>query len=540
MAELTGPANHIEDIHLHRQPDGTTNRAGAASETGYGFGSSEHGKLEIQIDEQRFQTPSHRGEQGIKNLVTLKENRLITNLNKSRIDLIRNTTMPKLGQTGPERAAALRQLPTIPNEIFLEIFGYIQPSIEIEPAECKSSPGFPSKLKLDKNDKRTNPPSVAFCRALLRDIFVVERDSVESNGWVGTAFITMCCRALHWIPNVEVLFLLHSKFDSGMWEMVGRCSKLKTLWLFDVSSLDDVPAKEVERITRLRLSNFIILRSQMSTLSRILNPSALSGFSGDPDTLKALLANGSTSKLETLAISRPVEVRALINILSKVPSPRGYTPRIFRATALHTLTCPLPLVMLLAPGRPLTSVGILDVEPALPLNLDTILGSHKPNSTIVELSISLAIDDETPAAGRFPCLRNLVLQNTGRPQAPAPEAAAELKPLVVSSCDKWAGNPSVQQLVIRINSDLLTEYPPVDLTLQHAVLTENLSRTFPALLQFQLGEYAVWERFAVGDAWRVLVSAKDRAKLVARLEAGDPSVVNYDGYLRRSSPHNLL
>ncbi|KAF8879280.1 hypothetical protein BD779DRAFT_1159636 [Infundibulicybe gibba] len=424
-----------------------------------------------------------------------------------------------------------------------------------------------SKLKLDNNDERTNPPSVAFCRAILRGdtrarllaahIRTCEISSWPGwnpevpNGWVGEALVMMHCRALRWIPNVEVLFLSSPRFNSGMWEVVGRSPRLRTLQI-SVPSQDGAPAKEIEQIARLRLSNFII-RSPAPALSRLLNPSALIEFSGDPDTLDTLLASGPITMLETLTIYQLIEARSLINTFSKVPSVRslkvyscikendGVTLKDFSTLLpnLRSLSCPPPLIMLLAPGRPLTMVDIMGTRLDPPSNLDTFLGSHEPNTTIVELRIPPIVGDETPAAGRFPCLRKLVLRNIRRPQTPAPEATAELKSLIVSSCDKWAGNPSVQELAIPIEADVFMENPLVDLALHHAVLTESLSQSFPALLRFQLGQCAVWERFAVSDAWRVLVSAKDRAGLVARLEAGDLGVVDHDGYLRRLSACNL-
>ncbi|KAF8879281.1 hypothetical protein BD779DRAFT_1803425 [Infundibulicybe gibba] len=492
-----------------------------------------------------------------------------------------------LSLEGPGQAAASRRPPTIPNEILLEIFGYIQPSIEMEPAECTQilsrlslvcslfctmlRPRLFSRLELNGRDERTDPPSAAFCRALLRGdthaqllaahirtcniTFWSGGKFAGSNGWVGAAFITMYRRALRLVPNIEVLLLSYSKIDSEMWEVVGRFSKLKTLQVSDVSFRDDVPAEEVDHIAALRLLNFSIPHSQVSPLPRLLNPSMLSEFCGDYSSLDALPASGTIGTLKTLTISQPfqpIKMQPLMNILSKVPSVHslmiyssimghdGITLQDFPALLpnLRSLTCPLSLMTLLAPGRPLKSVGVLQTR-RVPLNLDAILGSHEPNTTITELSIPPTIADETPAISRFPRLRKLTLQiysDIRRPQIPAPEAAAELKSLIISSCDKWAGNHSVQQLDIPMES--LVVFPLADLRLQYAMLTESLSQTFPTLLRFQLGEYAVWERFAVGDAWRVLVSAKDRAGLVARLEAGDPGVVDHDGYLRRSSAHN--
>ncbi|KAF8879284.1 hypothetical protein BD779DRAFT_1159694 [Infundibulicybe gibba] len=324
-----------------------------------------------------------------------------------------------------------------------------------------------SKLELDGCDKRTNPPSTAFCRALLRGNTHAQRlaahvhtcmisfwsrgDSEGSNGWVEAAFTTMYHRALRLVPNIEVLLLTHSMVDRRMWEVVGGFSKLKTLQVSNVS-FQDAPAKEVEHIAALRLLNFGVLRSRASSLFRLLNPSALLEFCGDCNSLEALFASGSVSVLETLTISEPraIKMRPLMNILSKVPSVHsftiyslitennGVTPQDFSALLpnLRSLTCPLSLMALLAPGRPLTSVGVLGVE-NIPLNLGAILGSHEPNIMIVELSIPRTIADNNLAI-RFPCLRKLVLRNIRRPQISAPEAAVELKSVNPS-------NHSIQQ-----------------------------------------------------------------------------------------------
>ncbi|KAF8879282.1 hypothetical protein BD779DRAFT_1474428 [Infundibulicybe gibba] len=212
----------------------------------------------------------------------------------------------------------------------------------------------------------------------------------------------------------------------------------------------------------------------------------------------------------------------------------GVTLRDFSALLpnLRSLTCPPLLMSLLAPGRPLTHVK-LHSRSNPSVNVGAILGFYDPKNTIIELSIPPITTDEAPATNYFPCLRKVVLR------LPLPDPrhykilAAGLKSLIVNSCSRWAGNPSIQQVVIPTN--VFVEYLVTNLALQHAILVEILSHAFPALLRFQLDECVVWERFAVSDAWRVLLVAKHRAGLVARFEAGDPGVVDYDGYLQRLS-----
>ncbi|KAF8890057.1 hypothetical protein BD779DRAFT_1671428 [Infundibulicybe gibba] len=244
----------------------------------------------------------------------------------------------------------------------------------------------------------------------------------------------------------------------------------------------------------------------------------------------------------------PISMRSLMDILSKVPSVRNFTiysslkegpveviPQDFSALLknLCSLTCLIPFLAFLAPGRPLVSLHVLDSN-SPPLDLGTILGSRGPNTTIRDLEIPSTITPVT--ASDFPCLRNLKLEFDLDLDYEA--EAAKWVTLIVDTCDKWAVSPSesVQWLRMRVSAKFLIE----NLALQHAMLTGSLLQIFPALRQFQLG-HARWERFSKDRAWQVLIPACHRMGIIARFKAGDPCVVDHDGFLQRlSARHDLF
>ncbi|KAF8899467.1 hypothetical protein BD779DRAFT_1465379 [Infundibulicybe gibba] len=242
---------------------------------------------------------------------------------------------------------------------------------------------------------------------------------------------------------------------------------------------------------------------------------------------------------------------SLMNILSKVPSVRNFTiyssieegpvgviPQDFSALLknLCSLTCLVPFLAFLAPGRPLVSLHVLNGN-SPPLDLGTILGSRGPNITIKDLEVPSRITPTT--ASDFPRLHNLTLRfhlDYEHSIIPGPDAATNLMTLIVDTCNKWAVSPSVRWLHIRIGARFLTE----NLVLQHATLSGSLLQKFPALQQFQLG-HARWERFAADEAWQVLIPACYRTNIIARFKAGNPCVVDHDGFLQRLSAwHDLL
>ncbi|KAF8890068.1 hypothetical protein BD779DRAFT_1671435 [Infundibulicybe gibba] len=466
---------------------------------------------------------------------------------------------------GPEHADASRRFPVIPNEIFLEIFGYIQVSVELEYTEYRHilsrlslvcaffcttlRPRLFGWLVLGKGP---GSPGLAFCQALMRGNVRARALAVHIRGCSIShgvpADSEMCHQILHWVPNVEFLQFIDSS-DIGFWGIIGKLSKLKTLDLYSMSFRDGVPAGGIDCVVGLRVSSLGIFNSKALSLLQVLNLTVLSRLHCDPNSLSTLLAGGPIGTLETLTISSSEESVSpwSLDILSKVPSIRNLT--IFTSATeglefmtqdfsallpnLHSLTCGSPLLFL-ASGRPLVSLHVLD-EGGPVLDLGAILGSRGLN-TIADLVIPSTI---YPTGGHcFPHLRNLALEFPSyidELENPGPEADAKLTTLIIDSCNKWVASPTIERLRITVCAG-----PPlVNLALQHTVLSGSLTPKFPALRRFQLGNEVEWERFGVDEAWRVLVPIWRQASIVVQFEAGSPGVVDHDGYLQRLSARDV-
>ncbi|KAF8899463.1 hypothetical protein BD779DRAFT_1667130 [Infundibulicybe gibba] len=339
--------------------------------------------------------------------------------------------------------------------------------------------------------------------------------------------------ALQWAPNIKLFQLSDSNIGSGFWKIIGGLSKLKALEMSSVSFQGDIPVEEIDHVAGLRVSSLEILDSQVFSLFQVLNPTILSKLDCDPESLDTLLAGGSIDSLEVLTIAdqggpgiaspdstsehSEISVRSLKAILSKVPSlldltiypefiieDPGITPQDFSVLLpnLRSLACWFPHLAFLVLGRPLVSLQVLDGGDNPPLDLGAIpsLGSHG-SMDITELCITSAIS-LTP--GHFPRLRKLVLDfpldDDDELETPGPEVAAKLTTLITDTYNKWAVNPSVQQLHITI----CAEFPLLDLALQHTMLSGILLQKFPALRQFQLGDHVEWEWSAVDKAWQTI------------------------------------
>ncbi|KAF8899443.1 hypothetical protein BD779DRAFT_1667112 [Infundibulicybe gibba] len=293
----------------------------------------------------------------------------------------------------------------------------------------------------------------------------------------------------------------------------------------------------------------------------LITVTALSELSCNLNTLDILLTGGFIDTLETLTISdrSGICMRSLLRVLPKVPSVHKFKvcsepftegpealPQDFSTLLpnLRSLTCYHAFLALLAPSRPLVSLNVLD-EYSPPLNLSAILRSYGPNATSLGITCLYIPSNIYLTAGGFPHLRKLVVEF---PSAwyiarfelgiRGPKTTAGLMKFIIDACDKWAGNPSIQQLRIAIEPGF--DPMDLDLAIQHAALSGSLLQKFPALRWFQLGDRIEWERLAVDEAWRVFVPINKRAHIVEQFEAGGPHVRDHDGYLRRLNASNLL
>ncbi|KAF8890071.1 hypothetical protein BD779DRAFT_286466 [Infundibulicybe gibba] len=255
-------------------------------------------------------------------------------------------TMPKSSLTGGPESAAASTRPIIPNEIFLEIFGYIQASVEIEPAERRHilsqlslvctffwtalRPRLFEWLILSEYSHR----SAAFCQALIhgdvhalaltvhiRACVILHPSAKDSDPGVAAASAEMYHQVLRWAPNVEHLQIYGLNIDTGFWRAIAGLSKLRTLILRFGSFRGDIPPEEIDRVAGLRVSSLNIWRSQLFCF----NPATLSELCCSPNFLNTLLASGPIDTLETLIISPCRDDMWSLNILSKVPSVRNLT-----------------------------------------------------------------------------------------------------------------------------------------------------------------------------------------------------------------------
>ena len=373
---------------------------------------------------------------------------------------------------GPIRRHGLRELSSIPNEIYLEIMSYLKPSNSLSADSGSLTQDlrnvarvcrffcsialpwiFESFCLIIGRDETGSGPEnrTKFCRRLLngeeaaqtvarfvKKCTVLLSAQCNGIGWVLQELLSMYSKAIAHMPNVEEIVLSHVIIKKDALKSLAKLKRLKTLQITHCQLAPDVKEKSLAKISTLRLSSLDISFLPSADLAtdepnpnivsflNQINWSCITKFTATtiPTTIQSAWMSSKGLPLVELDLLC-IEMAPLLCLLEKTPSlkllrvvdippPQQTPPDSSAAPLLEELEAPLPLCMMLVPGRPVVNLSLRTVELQ-----ETLLGPTEArifqtaSCPISQLKVPLHFYLKAPFWRHFPSLRVLHLDLQG-------------------------------------------------------------------------------------------------------------------------------
>lgn len=352
---------------------------------------------------------------------------------------------------GPARKIGSRPITPIPNEIYLEIFDYVEYDPEKSRVASKrllsslalvcrffcamALPRIFKSLEFSGpaySGDNSAPSHASFCRAIIKGqepaaslarhvnecIFDSWRVNSDETRWVYDGFLGIYSQAIGRMPNIRQVTLSDTEIDRRLFKVVCSLKNLESLTISKCVFGDDVTDSFLRKITPLKIKSFTL--SSTSTrehsaknLSYMVSAECLEHLRSDawPVTSKLLLGvdqnilvhldvtGGYCLALYSLLNRSPRLETLLVNDVSdtniesdEIAANYDSTVLMTSCRNLHTLKCPPSMVDLVA-GRPLHTVMVTGVDyrrdPILPMGVTDVALLKKSTTNIRELHIPL-------------------------------------------------------------------------------------------------------------------------------------------------------
>ncbi|KAJ7738656.1 hypothetical protein DFH07DRAFT_840791 [Mycena maculata] len=277
--------------------------------------------------------------------------------------------------TSPTRRIGSRILSPIPNEVYLEIFSYFEPSEVADHADCKrvlSSLALVCRFfgavsisriyrSLEFSGRDVTPGYAPFCRLLVNDTpdarFAGEvaqlvrectfKDWISEAGWASN-FLDLYLRAVRRMPNVDSFHLESMPItESLICAITKHPETVSTLTIRSCTIETEISAKARKRLNTLTLRTLEYFPAPSATASAEIPPStlrlrALEAFRTDSWPFGYYFIMRQHPTLRVLELHDVQDLVALFAFLAKSP----------------TLTdLVLPKIMILKAGEPLPALA---------------------------------------------------------------------------------------------------------------------------------------------------------------------------------------
>ncbi|KAG7441530.1 uncharacterized protein BT62DRAFT_482750 [Guyanagaster necrorhizus] len=267
----------------------------------------------------------------------------------------------------PERRSGNQELPPIPNEIYLEIFSYLEPSDEITEAQCKATfskivfvcrffcsvalPRLYRSLEFRGRKRqsssvygspsRSASMSVNFSLAINKrspwacDLACHVKDctfedwipEISSQGPLYAEFLRVYCRAMVKMEEIQSLTLDHVIISHRMLKSIAKLKKLKRLAVRECELAQGVTELDISALRSLPIDEFTLV----SVHQRSTSPLTL--FQGIPNTSQVILhasawddnsmstvMSSQLTRLTLETLSYETNLHQLAHVLNHLPS----------------------------------------------------------------------------------------------------------------------------------------------------------------------------------------------------------------------------
>lgn len=307
-------------------------------------------------------------------------------------------------------------------------------------------------LVIGRNETSSRPENrTKFCRRLLNGEEAAQTVarfvkkctislSAQCNdiGWALEELLSMYSKAIAHMPNIEEIVLSHVIIKKDTLKSLAKLKRLKTLQITYCKLTPDVTEKHLAKVSRLRLSSLDISFQPIEALpTDDLNPNILSfldqinwssmtKFTATtiPTTIQSAWMSSKGLPLVEIDLFC-IEMAPLLRLLAKAASlrllrvakvshPHQTPPDSSVAPMLEELEAPLPVCMVLVPGRPIANLSLMDMDLHGTLGLTDASIFQTASCPISQLRVPFQFYLNAPFWRHFPSLRVLRLDLVGR------------------------------------------------------------------------------------------------------------------------------
>ncbi|KIM43831.1 hypothetical protein M413DRAFT_26124 [Hebeloma cylindrosporum] len=454
--------------------------------------------------------------------------------------------MSTLRWASPIRRDGLRELSSIPNEIYLEIMSYLKPSNSPSADPGSSTQDLRNmarvcryfcsialpwifesfSLVIGGTEAGSGPESrTKFCRRLLngeeaaqtvarfvKKCTISLASQCTEVGWALREVLSMYSKAIAHMPNIEEIVLSEVFIDNDTLKSLGGLKRLKTLRLLGCELVRDAKEKHLAKLSTLRLSFFELRlfphhldesNESLIPFLKQINWSCITKFMATevaPIIESAWLSSKSLPLVELDLFF--MEMGPLFHVLTQTPSlrilrirsapdPHQTPPDSSTVPMLEELKAPSSVCRMLVPGRPITNLSLIDMNKPMTLGLAEANIFQATSRPISQLRVPVEFYLSVPFWRHFPSLRTLRLDLVDYHGTMGHTIRFPIQQTISNFTEAWPRHPPLHTLVFESGTFWRTK-ELLDLEQQHSWIKSSLMPKFPALRICSFSKHIEW------------------------------------------------
>jgi len=302
----------------------------------------------------------------------------------------------------------MKTLPLISNEVYFEIFDYIEPSYLMSVSEYKRILSnlalvcrffcavllpriFKSLTFSGHPHKESDTPGYAsFCRALIRGkepacslalhvrecTFSQWDDCEDHLQWVFDGFLGLYNQSIARMLNLESLVLSHTPLSKKLIQAMSKLRRLKALVMDNCEVADDMMNEDICKLSSLKLVTLEFHGDwYIRELLELISPALRVFRTSDWDFARDFMTETAQCHIEELEVSQVEDVIVLRKFLERNPSIMKLNIRSIRSEhatplclspsslpRLHSIDCPSSLILDFVRSRPLRRIALSGIH----------------------------------------------------------------------------------------------------------------------------------------------------------------------------------